>query len=117
MPSTLHRTSTPQLVKASGTADDPYILENMDIDVRTLSNAGLTLLNAQHILVRNVRIRHAPHSVGIQLINSHHARFENIEVLACGAHEELSTCTPRALRKQPVGPGFENAFNLSLIHI
>ena len=52
MPSTLHRTSTPQLVKASGTVDDPYILENTDIDVRTLSNAGLTLLNAQHILVR-----------------------------------------------------------------
>ena len=59
MPSTLHRTSTPQLIKASGTAADPYILENMDIDVRKLSNAGLTLLNAQHILVRNVRIRHA----------------------------------------------------------
>ena len=78
MPSTLHRTSTPQLVKASGTAADPYILENMDIDVRTLSNAGLTLLNAQHILVRNVRIRHAPHAVGIQLINSHHARFANV---------------------------------------
>ena len=74
MPSTLHRTSTPQLVKASGTAADPYILENMDIGVRTLSNAGLTLLNAQHILVRNVRIRHAPHAVGIQLINSHRRR-------------------------------------------
>ena len=104
MPSTLHRTSTPQLVKASGTAADPYILENMDIDVRTLSNAGLTLLNAQHILVRNVRIHHAPHAVGIQLINSHHARFENVEVLAC---RELSRCTPRVH-----GPGFENAFNI-----
>ena len=72
-------------------------------DVR-LSNAGLTLLST--FSSRRVRIRHAPHSVGIQLINSHHARFVNV------ARAARTLRCPRALRKQPVGPGFENAFNI-----
>ena len=89
MPSTLHHTLTPQLVKASGTADDPYILENTDIDVRKLSNVGLTLLNAQHILVRNVRIRHAPHC-------SAFASFTNVRLSGGSSDLQLHphSCVP-----------------------
>ena len=56
---------------ASGTADDPVIIENMDIDVRKYPKIpGLTLMWAHHILVRNVRVRHAPTGIGIRLKKS-----------------------------------------------
>ena len=92
---------------ASGTADDPVIIENMDIDVRKYPKIpGLTLMWAHHILVRNVRVRHAPTGIGIRLKKSHNARFENVEVLACEPDQGygLPACSPRTLRKQPVGP-------------
>ena len=61
---------------ASGTADDPVIIENMDIDVRKYPKIpGLTLMWAHHILVRNVRVRHAPTGIGIRLKKSHNARW------------------------------------------
>ena len=78
---------------ASGTADG-VIIENMDIDVRKYPKIpGLTLMWAHHILVRNVRVRHAPTGIGIRLKKSRRAGA------AMGCRR-----SPRRCVKQPVGP-------------
>ena len=60
----------------------------------------------QKFSLSRVRVRHAPTGIGIRLKKSHNARFENVEVLACEPDQGygLPACSPRTLRKQPVGP-------------